>query len=96
MAATVKTLIEHSGELYWGTRQAMPGYHFGVSLNVMENGLVARVVYVMSDLGDFAAVNEVYARSFGAHLPARSAVQVARLTMGALVEVEVVAEVSAA
>ena len=52
MAATVKTLIEHSGELYWGTRQAMPGYHFGLSLNVMENGLVARVVYVMSDLDD--------------------------------------------
>ncbi|MEI3231237.1 MAG: hypothetical protein V8S24_08390 [Gordonibacter pamelaeae] len=52
MAATVKTLIEHSGELYWGTRQAMPGYHFGLSLNVMENGLVARAVYVMSDLDD--------------------------------------------
>ena len=37
-------------------------------------------------------MNEVYARSFGAHLPARSAVQVAGLPKGALVEVEVVAE----
>ena len=46
--------------------------------------------------GDFAAVNEVYARSFGAHLPARSAVQVAGLPKGALVEVEVVAEVPGA
>ena len=50
----------------------------------------------LADLGDFAAVNEVYARSFGAHLPARSAVQVAGLPKGALVEVEVVAEVPGA
>lgn len=35
-------------------------------------------------------------RSFGAHLPARSAVQVAGLPKGALVEVEVVAEVPGA
>lgn len=26
MAATVKTLLEHHGELYWGTRKANPGY----------------------------------------------------------------------
>ena len=57
---------------------------------------VAKATCFLADLGDFAAVNEVYARSFGAHLPARSAVQVARLPKGALVEVEVVAEVSAA
>ena len=52
MAATVKTLIENNGELYWGTRHADPGYHYGLSLDVMENGLVARLVYVMSDLDD--------------------------------------------
>lgn len=52
MAATVKTLIENNGELYWGTRHANPGYHYGVALDVVENGLVARVVYVMSDLDD--------------------------------------------
>lgn len=52
MAATVKTLIENNGELYWGTRHANPGYHYGIALDVVENGLVARVVYVMSDLDD--------------------------------------------
>ncbi|WP_278716950.1 Rid family detoxifying hydrolase [Gordonibacter pamelaeae] len=57
---------------------------------------VAKATCFLADLGDFAAVNEVYARSFGAHLPARSAVQVAGLPKGALVEVEVVAEVPGA
>ena len=46
---------------------------------------VAKATCFLVDLGDFAAVNEVYARSFGAHLPARSAVQVAGLPKGALV-----------
>ena len=53
---------------------------------------VAKATCFLAD----AAVNEVYARSFGAHLPARSAVQVAGLPKGALVEVEVVAEVPGA
>lgn len=52
MAATVKTLLENHGELYWGTRQANPGYCYGLSLDVGEEGLVARVVYVMSDYDD--------------------------------------------
>ena len=57
---------------------------------------VAKATCFLADLDDFAAVNEVYARSFGAHLAARSAVQVAGLPKGALVEVEVVAEVPGA
>lgn len=50
MAATVKTLLENRGELYWGTRTATPGYHYGLSLDVMPEGISAQVVYVMSDL----------------------------------------------
>ncbi len=52
MAATVKTLLEHHGELFWGSRKANPGYQFGISLDIGENGLAAQVVYVMSDLDD--------------------------------------------
>ena len=52
MAATVKTLLENHGELYWGTRKANPGYCYWLSLDVGEDGLAARVVYVMSDLDD--------------------------------------------
>ena len=52
MAATVKTLLENHGELYWGTRHANPGYHYGIALDVGENGLLARVVYILADLDD--------------------------------------------
>lgn len=52
MAATVKTLLENRGELYWGTRHANPGYHYGIALDVNPEGLLARLVYVMSDLDE--------------------------------------------
>ena len=45
----------------------------------------------LADMGDFAVVNEIYAAAFGAHKPARSTVQVAKLPKGALVEIEVIA-----
>ena len=45
----------------------------------------------MTNLGDFAAMNEVYARYFTADFPARSTVQVSALPRGANVEIEVVA-----
>ena len=48
--------------------------------------------FVMKDMSDFAAFNEVYAKYFTGK-PARSCVAVAALPKGALVEVEVVAEI---
>jgi 2-iminobutanoate/2-iminopropanoate deaminase len=52
---------------------------------------VLKVTVFMTDLGAFAAMNEVYARHFPSDPPARSAVQVAALPLGAQVEVEAVA-----
>ena len=52
---------------------------------------VVKTTCFLADLNDFPAFNEVYARSFGEAPPARSTVQVARLPVGALVEVECVA-----
>ena len=45
----------------------------------------------LQDLGDFAAMNEVYAAHVGAAPPARSTVEVAKLPTGALVEIEAIA-----
>jgi 2-iminobutanoate/2-iminopropanoate deaminase len=45
----------------------------------------------LQDLGDFAAMNEVYARYVGERPPARSTFEVAKLPAGALVEIEAVA-----
>jgi 2-iminobutanoate/2-iminopropanoate deaminase len=49
---------------------------------------VAKTTVFMTDIADFAAMNEVYANAFGGHFPARSAVAVAALPMGACFEVE--------
>lgn len=54
---------------------------------------VVKTTCFLDDMDDFAAFNEVYARSFSGHLPARSAVAVEKLPKGALVEVEVVAAI---
>ena len=52
---------------------------------------VVKTTVFMTNLGDFAAMNEVYARYFTADFPARSTVQVAALPRGAAVEIEVLA-----
>ena len=54
------------------------------------NNVVKSTVF-LSDMNNFAAMNEVYARFFTKEPPARSTVQVARLPKDALVEIEVVA-----
>ncbi len=53
---------------------------------------VIKVTVFLTDLSNFAAVNEVYGRNFREPFPARSTVQVAALPKGARVEIEVVAE----
>jgi 2-iminobutanoate/2-iminopropanoate deaminase len=52
---------------------------------------VVKTTIFVADLGDFAAVNEVYGSFFPEAPPARSTVQVAGLPAGALVEIEAVA-----
>lgn len=54
---------------------------------------VVKTTCFLADINDFTAFNEVYAQSFGESLPARSAVGVAALPKGALIEVEVIASV---
>jgi 2-iminobutanoate/2-iminopropanoate deaminase len=52
---------------------------------------VVKTTCFLADLNDFAAFNAVYGRFLGNHPPPRSTVQVAKLPLGALVEVECVA-----
>lgn len=56
-------------------------------------GSVVKTTVFLSDMGDFAAMNEVYARHFGNHKPARSTVQAARLPKDVMVEIEAIARV---
>lgn len=52
---------------------------------------VVKTTVFLKNMGDFAAMNEVYARHFAQDPPARSTVEVARLPRDVLVEIEVVA-----
>jgi 2-iminobutanoate/2-iminopropanoate deaminase len=53
---------------------------------------VIKTTCFLTNLDDFQAFNEIYARYFGEGQPARSTVQVSRLPAGAIVEVECIAE----
>jgi 2-iminobutanoate/2-iminopropanoate deaminase len=52
---------------------------------------VVKTTVYLADLGEFAAMNEVYARYFTLPYPARATVQVTALPAGARVEIEAVA-----
>ena len=55
---------------------------------------VVRCGIFLTDLGDFAKVNEVYGRYFPTNPPARATVQVAALPRGARIEIDCVATAS--
>ena len=73
------------------TRQSL----LNVKAILEEAGLtlanVVKTTVYLADMGDFAAMNEIYSRFFSQPFPARSAVAVKALPKGALVEVEVIA-----
>lgn len=73
------------------TRQSL----LNVKAILEEAGLalanVVKTTVYLADMGDFAAMNEIYSQFFGQPFPARSAVAVKALPKGALVEVEVIA-----
>jgi 2-iminobutanoate/2-iminopropanoate deaminase len=76
------------------TRQSLTN----VQAILKEAGLtmanVIKTTVFMADMNDFADMNAVYAEFFTEPYPARSAVAVKTLPKGALVEIEVVAEIS--
>ena len=54
-------------------------------------GNVVKTTVYLADMADFAQMNEVYAKHFGTHKPARSTVQAAGLPKAARVEIDVIA-----
>lgn len=55
---------------------------------------VVRAAVYLTNMDDFSAVNAVYAKYFPSDFPARVCVEVSRLPLGALVEIEVTARVA--
>ena len=77
------------------TRQSLTNVKAILEEAGMSMGNVVKTTVFMADMNDFAEMNSVYAEFFAEPYPARSAVAVKTLPKGALVEIEVVAEVSA-
>ena len=54
---------------------------------------VVKTTVFLTDMNDYAAMNEIYVEEFGDHRPARSAVAVKELPLGAKIEIEAIAAV---
>lgn len=79
------------GDIAAQTRQVLK--NLSAVLEAVGSSLAQAVktTVFLTDMDDFAAMNSVYAEFFPTDPPARSTVEVARLPLGALVEIEVVA-----
>lgn len=89
-------LVPATGQLVQGDIRAQTGRVLeNVKIILQDQGLafnhVVKTTVFLTNLADFAAMNEVYANYFTADFPARSTIQVAALPRGASVEIEVVA-----
>ncbi len=91
-------LDPQSGRLVAGgieaqTRQALTNLQAVLEAAGATLSDVVKTTVFLQDIRDFGAMNRVYARFFPSSPPARSAVQVAALPLGGLVEIEAVAVV---
>lgn len=85
-----------SGQLVTGgiaeqTRRVMENIKALLEAGGTSFNHVARTTVFMVDLGEFAAMNEIYASYFTAPYPARSTVQVVKLPKDVRIEIDVIA-----
>ena len=73
------------------TRQSLLNARAILQAAGLDLANVVKTTVFLADMGDFAAMNEVYAQFFAEPFPARSAVAVKTLPKGALVEIECIA-----
>jgi len=84
-------LIE--GDIAAQTRRALENVKAILAASGAQLENVVKTTVFMADLGEFAAMNEVYGEFFPANPPARSTVEVKALPRGAKVEIEATAVV---
>ena len=83
------------GDIAAQTRQVLDNLAAVLAAAGSRMDLVCKATVFVTNLADFATINQVYASYFPAAPPARSTVQVAALPLGASVEIEVVARLAA-
>ena len=88
-------LDPETGELEMDIRKATKRALENIKAIVEEGGSsidkIVKCNVFLDDVNDFAAFNEVYEEFFGDHKPARSALEVANIPKGAVIEIEAIA-----
>lgn len=80
-----------AGDIKIQTRRALENLKAVLETAGSSLDRVVKTTVFLKNIGDFAAMNEVYAEYLGAAKPARSTVAVADLPRGALVEIDLIA-----
>jgi len=73
------------------THQCLKNAKAIIEAGQLQMNQVVKTTVLLSDMENFAAMNEVYASFFTAPFPARAAYQVVKLPKGAMVEIELIA-----
>ena len=71
--------------------QAMANLKGQLEANAASYTDMVKTTLFLTDMGDYARVNELYVEALGDHRPARSCVAVAALPIGAVFEIEAIA-----
>lgn len=92
-----QTPLDESGELVGDTIEEQTGrvlFNISTVLNGLGLGLidVVKTTVYLQSMDDFAGMNEVYGKIFEGHTPARTTIAVRQNPLGALVEIECIAE----
>ena len=80
-----------SGDIKAQTERVLENIKIILEDQKLKFGNVVKTTVFLTNLVDFAAMNEIYAKYFTADFPARSTIQVAALPRSAAVEIEVIA-----
>ncbi|HEU4579082.1 MAG TPA: RidA family protein [Polyangiaceae bacterium] len=83
-----------AGDIAAQTRQVLDNLAAVLAAAGSRMDLVCKATVFVTNLADFATINQVYASYFPSAPPARSTVQVAALPLGASVEIEVIARLA--
>lgn len=88
-------LVPETGEIVAGgiaeqTKQSLQNVKAVLEAGGSSIEDTVKTTVYLQNIGDFAAMNEVYASVFGEAVPARAAIEVAALPKGALVEIEAI------
>lgn len=75
------------------TRQVLKNIQAILNAENLQKENVVKCSIFVSDMDQFAQINEVYSAFFGSHSPARETVEVSRLPAGAHIEISVIASV---